>query len=128
MDIQILQKFSSEFHQVLLTVSYVVCALVVMTAAYVCPFLSRFENTVVATLKNAVIIGLSNPLKTVIILTIDLLPILLLIFFPDIFDVSLLLWAVLGFATLALVNSTLISKVFAKYEPKEIAEVCDGIE
>ena len=127
-DIQVLQRFSTDFHQVLLTISYVICALTIMTAAYVCPLLSRFQNTVVATIKNAIIIGLSNPLKTVIILTIDLLPVLLLVFFPDSFAASILFWVLFGFATLALVNSILLSKLFARYESKALAEECSGID
>ena len=124
-DIKILQKFSSEFHQVLLTVSYVVCALGFITMAYVCPLLSYFQNTVAATLKNAVILALTHPLKTVILLIMNLLPFLLLMFFPDVFALSLFLWAVLGFSSIALVNSTLLSKLFKKYEPKELTEVAD---
>ena len=127
-DIWILHSFSSDFHQILMVISCLFCVLVMMTLAYVCPFLSRFQNTVAVTLKNAFIIGLSNPVKSVIILTIDLLPVLLLIFFPDVFAVSIIFWLVLGFAVIALLNSILLSKLFAKYEPKEIADVDNGVD
>ena len=124
-DIRVLRRFSTDFHQALLTASYVLCVLVIMTVAYVCPLLSRFQNSVVTTLKNAVIIGLTNPLKTAIVLIMNLLPVLLLVFFPDVFTMSLFLWGVLGFAAIALVNSILLSKLFEKYEPKELTEVFD---
>lgn len=120
-DAQVLQKRSSEFHQVLLIVSHVISALVFMTFSYVCPFLSRFENTVSATLKNALIIGLSHPLQSVMILAIHLSPLVLLLFWPEYFSVTMLFWLLLGFALIALVNSLLLSKIFAKYEGKDPA-------
>ena len=39
---------------------------------YACPLLSGFSNTVPATIKNALIIGCSNPLQSVIILSLKL--------------------------------------------------------
>jgi len=125
-DIEILQKFSTDFHQFLLTASYVICVLVVITVSYVCPLLSRFQNTVAATLKNAVIIALANPVKTVVLLITNLLPFLLLMFFPDVFSVSLMFWITLGFAAIALINSILLGKLLEKYEHQELAEVYDG--
>ena len=124
-DIRVLQRFSTDFHQSLLTASYVICVIVIMIVTYVCPLLSYFQNTVVAMLKNAVILALTNPLKTVILLIMNLLPFLLLMFFPDVFTMSLFLWGVVGFSAIALVNSILLSKLFRKFEPKELAEGVD---
>lgn len=116
-DMQVLQSFPSGFHMVLLIAFYALCVLTAMAAAYVCPLLSRFNNTIISTLKNSLIIGLSHPLKTIAILTIDAIPLLLFLYWPNYFMSTLLFWVLLGFSAIALVTSTILNKIFVKYEP-----------
>ena len=115
-DMQVLQSFPSKFHLVLLIVFYALCALTAVVAAYVCPLLSQFNNTIIATMKNSVIIGLSHPVKTIVVLGFDSIPIIIFLYWPNYFISTLLFWVLLGFSVIAFVNSVIFSKIFEKYE------------
>ena len=119
-DMQVLQSFLSGFHLVLLLAFYALCVLVAVTAAYVCPLLSRFHNTVGATLKNSLIIGLTHPIKTITVLALDVIPMIMFLQWPNYVIATIFLWVLIGFSAIALVNSVIFSKLFTKYEPEKI--------
>lgn len=80
---------------------------------YVFPLQARFENSLSQTLRNALLLALSNRLCTVVILLLFLAAAALFCL-TSVFRLFLL---VFGFAFLAYCNSFFFLKVFRKYEP-----------
>ncbi len=86
---------------------------------YAFPLISRFENTVVQTLKNAFLIAFSMLPKTMLILAVNAAPVILLLVDPDLFGRSLILWLLLGFSGTAKINCRIIGPIFHKLSEKE---------
>ena len=82
---------------------------------YVFPLQARFENSLSQTLRNALLLALSNRLCTVVILLLFLAATALFCL-TSVFRLFLL---VFGFAFLAYCNSFFFLKVFRKYEPEQ---------
>ena len=56
---------------------------------------------------------------TLVILLLNLLPVLLFFLSPVLFTMSLIVWALLGVAGVAYLNSRLFVKIFDRYIPEE---------
>lgn len=82
---------------------------------YVFPLQARFENSLSQTLRNALLLALSNRFCTVVILLLFLAAAALFCL-TSVFRLFLL---VFGFAFLAYCNSFFFLKVFRKYEPEQ---------
>ena len=82
---------------------------------YVFPLQARFENSLSQTLRNALLLALSNRLCTVVILLLFLAAAALFCL-TSVFRLFLL---VMGFAFLAYCNSFFFLKVLRKYEPEQ---------
>lgn len=85
---------------------------------YVFPVLSRFENTIKNTMKNALFISILQIPKTLVMLIFCIIPIYLLL--------SSLKWlplvVALGFSTVSYTNACIMGPIFKKFEPKEEIE------
>lgn len=93
-----------------------VCTLFLATYAF--PLTAFFENTVKNTLKNAVyFIVLKFPL-TVVMAALNILPLLLLYFLPQLFVLLLFPMLVAGAALPALANCAILRKILAPYLPE----------
>lgn len=92
----------------------IVAVFVTMTCLYIFPVLSRFENTVRQTIKNAFLMSILNLPRTVLIVIVHLLPIGLMLVSASILPILFLL----GFSTVAYLASTQYVKIFKKYEPE----------
>lgn len=86
--------------------------LALMTAAYVFPLLSRFENTVLNMLKNALILSIGNLPRSVCIVAVNILPWVIWLLDYELFWQVSFLWAALYFAAAAYFNASLLQKVF----------------
>ena len=75
--------------------------------------LARFENTVGRILKNALLLSFSMLSRTVLMVLIDAAPLLLLLFAPDWFGRSFILWLLLGFAVCAQLKVWVLKDVFS---------------
>lgn len=73
---------------------------------------SRYENTIANTLKNSLIIGISQLKYTILILVLILIPLLLLFLIPKMTSVIYLI----GFTLAGYLQTKLYSKVFSKFE------------
>ena len=103
----------------------VAAVFLVLEIVYVFPVLARFENSVLGTMRNALIMAIRHLPRTVVILVIHGLPLLLA--FASIQAFVRGVWVVLLFtvSVLAYIESRLFSKIFPKYYPKEI-DLADG--
>lgn len=102
----------STIGNVLGTLVSVALLLYIFTLFYVFPLLSRFNNTVKQTMKNAFYISLQNLKQTLFITVVNILIILALYLLP----ISAIFFVLFGFAFFAYLNSFQYVKVFKCYE------------
>lgn len=96
----------------------VIIAFALMTCLYIFPVLSRFENSIKHTIKNAFLMSILNLPRSVLIVLIHLLPVLLVLVSTG----SLPILFLLGMSVVAYLCSTQYVKIFKKYEPEGDAE------
>ena len=102
--------------RVLIMASFVVY---LMELLYVFPTLAKFDNSVRATMKNALFMAILDFPRTVFMLLIVGAAAFLTLYNGYTFWYGLLVWILLGFSTIAYVNSRFLSKIFKKYIPEE---------
>ena len=115
---------TGDFVVVLKAVIIVVSVIAAITALYLFPVLSRFENTIKHTIKNAFLMSILNLPRSILILLIHALPIVLVLVSANLIPVVFLL----GLSTVAYLCSTQYVKIFKKYEPQEESEQENGEE
>ena len=86
-----------------------------MTASYVFPWISQFENTTGQALKNALILSISHLPRTLAIVAINLVPVIVFFISPELFLQVSFLWVALYSAAAAYMNTGLLWHVFKPY-------------
>lgn len=125
MDLRIVfTSMQGNFATVLKIVIVIVTIFALMTCMYIFPVLSRFENSIKYTIKNAFLMSLLNLPRSLLILLVHALPILLLLVSTSVLPILFLL----GMSTVAYLCSTQYVKIFKKYEPEEAGTETDGEE
>lgn len=84
--------------------------------SYLFPLLARYENTFLNHLGNAVRLALANLPVTVLITTVNLLPLLIGLSFPALIGVVFAFWLLFGFAVGAWINSFYLNRIFESRE------------
>ena len=85
-----------------------------ITAAWIFPLQARFENTVRGTLHNAVLCALAYLPRSVAMAVLNLLPLALFLFFPDIFLRIGFVWLSIWYALAAYLNCRILRKPMEK--------------
>ena len=102
---------------------YVVCGLSILLFLfawnYVFPLIAHFENGVLKTLGNALVLSVAHLPTTLLVTVLNLIPVMVLLFFTNFFYKTIILWLFLAFALIAKANSLLLERVFKRYLPKE---------
>lgn len=97
---------------ILFVVSVVILINTLLILGYVFPLLSQFDNTIVSTLKNSLLLAVANLPRTLIITVINCFPLVLLAMNLYAFIQLSFIWLVLYFAAAAYFNSRVLKKVF----------------
>lgn len=84
--------------------------------AWLFPLLARFENTFSHHLSNAIRLSLANLPVTVLMTTVNLLPLLIGLLFPALLGVVFAFWLLFGFAAGAWINSFYLNRIFESRE------------
>lgn len=100
----------------------VLLVIVLMITGYAFPLQSQFENTIRQTLKNAFIMSLAYLPRSIMVAALNVLPLILLLFAPDLFLRSSIFLVFLYFSFASYMNTLLLRKVFAPYLPEETEE------
>lgn len=114
-DLYIINYSGMEFPAFMIVMMLAFVMVVAMIGVYVFPVLSRFENTVINTIKNSFKMAVISLPKTILMLILYIVPIIM-------FMVSLRLLplvVLLGLSGPAYVCAMLYSGVFKKFEPEE---------
>ena len=101
--------------QFVLLGGWFVLAFIALTSVlFVFPYLARFEDSTRDVLRNARLIGLRHPLAALAVLAVTALAVVVSIFSPQATGYGLL-WLLIGFGGLAVVNAVVFTRVFARY-------------
>ncbi len=104
-------------------ISYGICGLSILLFLfawnYVFPLIANFENSLFRTLSNALILSVAHLPTTVLLTALNLIPVLVLLFFTSFFFRTIIVWLFVGFALIAKANSLLLERIFRRYRPAE---------
>ena len=124
-DYRILKVTGIEKNKVFAIVIGAIYLFVCLTAMYVFPLLSRFENTLKQTIKNALFMSILHIFKSIVMAIIYVLPVVLM---PLHYNL-ILVFLIVGLSGPAYINSFIWKNIFKKYEPAEIKEeITEDIE
>lgn len=113
-DLRIINS-SMDFPQILKVMLYALFMVTYMVLCYVFPVLSRFDNTVIKTLKNALFMAILSFPKTVLMMVVYLLPLAALYFVIAAAPLVFLF----GISLPAYVSAMLYNGTFKRFEPEE---------
>lgn len=98
---------------------WVAIFIVSIVCSYVSPMLATFENTVPNTLKNAMLLPLSNLAIALAVTVLNLLPVILLIMNFSLFIRCSIFWILIGGALAAFLNTKMLNIQFQKFVSTE---------
>lgn len=113
-DLRIINS-SMDFPRILKVMLYALFMVTYMVLCYVFPVLSRFDNTVIKTLKNALFMAILSFPKTVLMMVVYLLPLAALYFVIAAAPLVFLF----GISLPAYVSAMLYNGTFKRFEPEE---------
>ena len=114
-DYKILEAIGVDKTKIYIIIIGAIYLFICLTTMYIFPLLSRFENTLKQTVKNALIMSVLHIFKTVIMAVIYVIPFVLLPLHYNLILVFLLI----GLSGPAYINSYIWKSIFKKYEPQE---------
>lgn len=114
-DIYIFLYSGIEFPQIVVIIICAFAIIIAMISVYVFPILSKFDNSVKNTIKNAFMMAIISLPKTILMLIISVLPIVLVYISLRLVPIS----ALFGFSGTAYVCALLYNGVFKRFEPEE---------
>lgn len=118
LDYRILNEAGMEENKLFAIVIGAIYLFVCLTVMYIFPLLSRFENTLKQTVKNALFMSILHIFKTILMAVIYIIPFILL---PLHYNL-ILVFLIIGLSGPAYINSFIWKSIFKKYEPEEIKE------
>lgn len=100
---------------------YVLCGVlgfrVTLVALYAFPYLATFDDDLRTVLRNARRMSVRHAFASLGLLAVTGLPVVVTVFYPQV-TVFGLLWFLIGFAGVALLNGIVLTGVFATYAPE----------
>lgn len=117
-DIQMCNDIARENVEYIRTFLYVVLAVFAVMASYAFPVLAQFDNTTVNVLKYSLLLAIYNFGYTFWIVLLNAIPIVVFVFFPELFLCTFPAWLTFGFAIIAMINSRMFVKIFEKVMPR----------
>lgn len=101
----------------------ILTALYLLISAMLYPMLARYENTTRSIIINSINLTFRNLFPMMCAVILNVTPLVLCLLFPDVFWRTLgMLWVFGGFALIAYLNSSILLKIFQKYEKPEVQE------
>ena len=84
--------------------------------SYLYPILARYQTTGRAALFNSFALSLRHLLSSLCVVTLNALPIVLMVGFTQIFWKSILVWTLMGFSLIAYLDLKILLPIFRKYD------------
>lgn len=115
-DFLIYRMMPDQIPTFIMIVVAVLAYLLLGTTVYVFPVLSRFDNTIKNTIKNAFILSIANIPFTVLFIILLALPIVVALFVIELAPILILM----GISLPAYLSSMMFVRIFRKVEPKQV--------
>lgn len=115
LDIRIVWGFETETGVLNVIWTAALFLLLVPVLSVILPLQAQFENRFFATLKKAWLMTMLHLPAVLLVTALNLLPLLLAIFLPEIFLKSLILWFLFGRVLLACLGDFILLRVFKKH-------------
>lgn len=100
---------------------YAVCCVLafrlMLVALYAFPYLATFDDDLRTVLRNARLMSVRHPFASLVLLAVTGLPVVVTVFYPQV-TVYGLLWLLIGFGGVALLDGIVLTGVFAMYAPE----------
>ncbi|MBQ8518762.1 MAG: YesL family protein [Agathobacter sp.] len=111
----VLQLFSQSIAmKVLFCLFFCLALIYCFITTYVYPILAKFSNNTKNTFKNAALLSIANLPITVVMTTINIIPLILFFVLPQLFMSIIPFYLFIGFSLTAFINCKLMSKIFKK--------------
>lgn len=107
------------FDKFILVLVSLACVLYLMATAYIYPLLARYDNSLKQMFRTALILAIRHLPATICLAIISAAPILMLMYTPVTFMLSLSFYFFIGFSTIAFLQDKLIARIFWQYTPRE---------
>lgn len=115
-DFLIYRMMPDQIPKFIMIVVAVLAYLLLGTTVYVFPVLSRFDNTIKNTIKNAFILSIANIPFTILFIILLALPIVVALFVIELAPILILM----GISLPAYLSSMMFVRIFRKVEPKQV--------
>lgn len=112
--ISILTQYPDRFPVPVGSVYLLVGLAILLVGSWIFAVQAKFENTVFGCFRDAFLIGMIHPGKSLCIMILTALFPAIVLFFSEIFLVTLLVWLLFGFSGTALINSRMMNRAFEK--------------
>ena len=123
LDVLLAGGFGTQLGTVVAVMMVIAAVFLGVLSLYVFPLLARFDNTVMRTMKNAVLIAIRHLPSTVLILLIHAVPLLVAFVSIEAFVKGFIVIMLFAASPLAYLESKLFVRIFYRYYPKtECAE------
>lgn len=110
------------FDKVILVIVSLACIIYLMMTAYIYPLLARYNNSIKQMFRTAVLLAIRHLPATLCMAVISAAPIILLMYTPTTFMISLTFYFFIGFAAIAFLHDKMICRIFWQYTPREETE------
>lgn len=113
-DFRVLPNISGQISRILQVLILMIALLYLITVLYLFPYIARFENSVLGSIKNAFLLAIVHLPYTMLLAAITVLAFMATLYID--FRITGFLWIVIGFSGLAYINSFFFRKIFVKFE------------
>ena len=115
-DFRLVAVFSGTAYTVMRLLLAMILGIWLLTFLYLFPYIARFDNTVLNSMKNALFLSVAHIPSTLMMLGVAIGLLIITLFTSKTFVIGTILWTFFGFAILAYVQSFLLCRIFTKYE------------
>lgn len=119
LDFLIAGGLSTQLGTVIAIMTVIVAVFLALLGLYVFPLLARFENSIMKTMKNAVLIAIRHLPSTILIALIHGLPLLVAFVSIEAFVKGFVVIMIFAVSPLAYLESRLFVRIFYRYYPKK---------
>lgn len=121
-DYRIVSVMDGTLKQAMLIGLTIVAVFLALILTYLFPLQSKFYNSIKNTVKNALLMSIRHLPQTLIMIVITVAAVLVTFINSWTISYGILVWILLGFATIALANSWFLVRIFDKYIPQDDEE------
>lgn len=119
-DFIIIRQTGTEgFMKIIYYALFMILFVYTMVLTYIFPLLSKFENSIKNTFKNALFMSIRHLPWTILLIIVSFGPAIATLLISVVFVYGMLVWIMVGFALLAYINSFMFMKIFDHYMPSE---------